>query len=136
MSDDQNSFMFVAKALSDPARARIKQARLIEDFKQGCWVYCRLAQENVSPVVRSAVQFVQAALLKSQVCLADQERLKEVLALDPEALCRRQCCGIKSRRQPGEPFRKFPKGGLRIPGRDRKLRQPVSSAKLIADFSI
>jgi ArsR family transcriptional regulator len=74
----------------------LRQARLVEGRKDGRWLYYRYPGENASEAVRAALHWVRSSLNKDPVMLADAKRLKEVLSLDPEKLCRRQNVTLNS----------------------------------------
>jgi DNA-binding transcriptional ArsR family regulator len=69
----------------------LRQARLVEARKEGRWVHYRLAGSNASPAVREAIAWVQKSLADEPRVARDAERLREILKMDPEALCERQC---------------------------------------------
>lgn len=66
------------------------QARLIDSSKKGRWVYYRLSCENIRPEACSACDWVFTTLAKDPQIQADQKKLKTILSMDPEALCRIQ----------------------------------------------
>jgi ArsR family transcriptional regulator len=68
----------------------LHQARLVESRKEGRWAYFRLAEEDASAEARQALEMVLASLGRDQQRKADQLRLKAVLRLEPEELCRQQ----------------------------------------------
>jgi ArsR family transcriptional regulator len=68
----------------------LHQARLVESRKEGRWAYFRLAEEDAPAEARQALEIVLASLGRDQQGKADQLRLKAVLRLEPEELCRQQ----------------------------------------------
>jgi DNA-binding transcriptional ArsR family regulator len=70
--------------------AVLRQARLVESWKQGRWVYYRLAGAGAPPAAREALAWVQKWLKASRRARQDAARLREVLRLDKEELCRKQ----------------------------------------------
>ena len=71
--------------------AILKQARLVESRKDGRWMYYRLAaDDDASPIVRDATALAFEALSKDHQIRDDTRRLREIVKLDPEDLCRRQ----------------------------------------------
>jgi DNA-binding transcriptional ArsR family regulator len=68
----------------------LHQAQLVESRKQGRWAYFRLADDEAGEEVRQALQLVVASLKSDKQGKADQQQLKAVLKLEPEALCRKQ----------------------------------------------
>ncbi|NOZ21689.1 MAG: winged helix-turn-helix transcriptional regulator [Planctomycetes bacterium] len=70
--------------------AILHQARLVENRKDGRWIYYRLPGNNASAEVQDAISWVCANLEKSPDIREDVERLNEILKLDPEKLCKKQ----------------------------------------------
>ena len=68
----------------------LNQARLVERRKQGRWSYYRLAGRDAPAVVREALRWMQRSLAGDPQTAKDAERLKEILKIDQEELCRRQ----------------------------------------------
>jgi ArsR family transcriptional regulator len=68
----------------------LHQARLVESRKEGRWAYFRLAEEDAPAEARQALEIVLASLGRDQQGKTDQLRLKAVLKLEPEELCRQQ----------------------------------------------
>jgi ArsR family transcriptional regulator len=68
----------------------LQQARLVDSRKEGRWTYFRLAARDAPPTARDAAALVDHALSGDARVRADGRRLKEILKLDPEELCRRQ----------------------------------------------
>jgi ArsR family transcriptional regulator len=71
--------------------AILRQARLVEGRKDGRWMYYRLAGRSAPRAARAAVAWVRRSLAESPQTAQDRKRLKAILALDPEVLCRGQC---------------------------------------------
>lgn len=71
--------------------AILKQARLVECRKQGRWCYYRLAGDEGPPEARELTAAVLRLLTRDTAARDDARRLREILQLDPEELCRRQC---------------------------------------------
>ncbi|HNS22690.1 MAG TPA: metalloregulator ArsR/SmtB family transcription factor [Sedimentisphaerales bacterium] len=69
----------------------LRQARLVESRKDGRWMHYRLPGRDAPKAVREAVRWVQRYLAGSPQTAHDQKRLKMVLAMDPEEICRKQC---------------------------------------------
>ena len=72
----------------------LKQARLIEDRKDGRWMYYRLAGEDAPTEVREAIAWVRRSLADSHRIQKDAQHLQNILALDPKELCKQQNRGI------------------------------------------
>jgi DNA-binding transcriptional ArsR family regulator len=68
----------------------LSQARLVECRKTGRWIFYRLPDEDVSTVACEAIRWVQETLQKDKLIKEDNNRLKAILKIDPEKLCRQQ----------------------------------------------
>lgn len=68
----------------------LHQARLVDSRKQGRWNYFRLATEADSPEAAEAAALVIKSLDRDDKIRADAKRLKQILKMDPEELCRKQ----------------------------------------------
>lgn len=64
---------------------------LIVSRKSERWVYYRLADPNAPVAVREALDWVKKSLGKSEEATADGKRLKKILKMDLQEICRRQC---------------------------------------------
>jgi DNA-binding transcriptional ArsR family regulator len=71
----------------------LKQARLVESRKEGRWVFCRQAGDEAPQEARHMSRTVAELLSGDPRIQADAKRLKQILKIDPEELCRRlnQC---------------------------------------------
>jgi DNA-binding transcriptional ArsR family regulator len=69
----------------------LRQAGLVEGRKEGRWMYYRLPGRGTPKVVREAVAWVRRSLAASPQTAQDQKKLKAILAMDPEDLCKGQC---------------------------------------------
>lgn len=69
----------------------LQQARLVDARKDGRWSYFRLAEDADSPEAVQAATLVVQSLERDAQIRADAKHLKQILKMDPEALCRRQC---------------------------------------------
>ena len=67
----------------------LHQARLVESRKQGRWTYFRL-DEAPPEEVGAAREAAIGSLQHDAVAREDSKRLKAILKLDPEKLCRAQ----------------------------------------------
>jgi len=67
----------------------LQQARLVESRKDGRWTYFRLDDTGPAEASESAELIVRQLRKDSQV-RNDSKRLKEILKIDPEKLCRTQ----------------------------------------------
>jgi len=68
--------------------AILYQARLVDARKAGRWTYFRPAAPGESPSAAEAATLVIRAVRKGPRARADRKRLKEILKVDPEQLCR------------------------------------------------
>lgn len=67
--------------------AILRQSGLIDFSKKGRWVYYRLAEEEVSPVVAGILDWLQESLNGDRQILNDHQRLDEVQDTCLEDLC-------------------------------------------------
>lgn len=70
----------------------LRHARLVESRKEGRWIFYRHPQQCDSPIVAQALEWARRNLAGESTIQEDRKRLDEVLQLDPEELCRKQCC--------------------------------------------
>ena len=69
----------------------LRHARLVESRKEGRWIFYRHARCCGSPVVAQALDWVRSCLGEELQIREDQKRLGQVLEMDPEILCKKQC---------------------------------------------
>ncbi len=73
----------------------LKQAKLVESRKSGRWVYYKLAENNAE-IQKELAQFTIASLNDAERIKRDEVRLKKILDIEMEELCRNQrgekCC--------------------------------------------
>jgi len=67
------------------------QAGLAESRKDGRWMYYRLPGKKAPAAVRMAIDWVARSVNRAPRVAKDAARLKQVQAMDPAELCRRQC---------------------------------------------
>ncbi|OHB72530.1 MAG: hypothetical protein A2V70_00875 [Planctomycetes bacterium RBG_13_63_9] len=67
----------------------LKQARLVESRKNGRWIYYRFIDKDAPVEAREAVAWATRSLCSDRQIRDDQARLREILKLQPEVLCRR-----------------------------------------------
>jgi ArsR family transcriptional regulator len=67
------------------------RARLVDTRKEGRWIYYSLPGKEAPAAAREAARWAARALADDGQIAADAKRLKQVLTLDPVALCRRLC---------------------------------------------
>ena len=79
----------------------LKQARLVESRKEGRWMYYRLPCDDAPELVRQAMTWVFEHVGNDPGILRDEQKLEEILQIDPHALCAARAdglgCGGKSR---------------------------------------
>lgn len=68
----------------------LHQARLIDSEKKGRWVYYSLACGDVPSEVCAACQWIFESIADAPKIKADAKKLKQVIKLDPEELCKVQ----------------------------------------------
>jgi DNA-binding transcriptional ArsR family regulator len=68
----------------------LERARLVDARKDGRWTYFRLAGEQGRPEASDAAALVFRALAQDALVRADSARLKQILKVNPEQLCRQQ----------------------------------------------
>ncbi len=68
----------------------LRQARLVESWKEGRWVYFRLADGQAAPGVRELLDWAARWLPGTRQIQHDARRLTNVLQTDREELCRKQ----------------------------------------------
>ncbi|HEB75085.1 MAG TPA: ArsR family transcriptional regulator [Nitrospirae bacterium] len=68
--------------------AILRQAGLVELRKEGRWAYYRLAGEEAPPMVRRALDWVVESVGRNARAQEDRRRLKEILRIDKEELCK------------------------------------------------
>jgi len=67
----------------------LKQAGLIDLRKEGRWSYYRLANQNPSELVATTLSWTLTATQTCSQTRKDQEKLQEILKMEPDELC--QC---------------------------------------------
>jgi DNA-binding transcriptional ArsR family regulator len=68
----------------------LRQARLVESRKDGRWMFYRLADESAPAEVNEAIVWIKKSLAPNKRIHEDAKRLKEILKIDRDILCRRQ----------------------------------------------
>lgn len=67
----------------------LKNAGLVESRKDGRWMYFELAPNDAQPAA-GAIQFIACNSKNDEQIKFDKKRLKAILDIEPETLCRRQ----------------------------------------------
>lgn len=70
--------------------AILKQTRLVESRKVGRWIYYRLPGAKAPPAVRQTLRWLSRVFADDETIRADSRRLRGILRLEPEELCRIQ----------------------------------------------
>jgi DNA-binding transcriptional ArsR family regulator len=66
----------------------LRQAGLVASRKDGRWVYYRRPERPIPNVVRGALRWVDASLAGDREVRTDERRLKRILRIPVEELCR------------------------------------------------
>jgi len=70
----------------------LQQAGLVASRKEGRWIHYRLAKAAASPPpVAGAIRWVRSSVAKDEEIRRDARRLRQIKAMNPEELCRKQC---------------------------------------------
>jgi ArsR family transcriptional regulator len=67
----------------------LKQADLVEMRKESRWIYYRLSDYNTNTVSAEYIRLLEKTLCNEPQIKEDRKRLKEILKIDPDTLCRR-----------------------------------------------
>ena len=68
----------------------LANARLVEGRQKGRWRYYGLAGDDAPDEVREATAWMFRSLSNSPQIRLDSERIKDILKIDPEVLCKAQ----------------------------------------------
>jgi ArsR family transcriptional regulator, arsenate/arsenite/antimonite-responsive transcriptional repressor len=68
----------------------LHQARLVEHRKEGRWMYYRAADGDSPPEAREIAAVVSKLVAGNPAAAEDAKRLKQILKIDRDELCRRQ----------------------------------------------
>jgi ArsR family transcriptional regulator len=68
----------------------LRQAGLVEADKQGRWMHYGIAGKGAAPQIRKAIRWVVSDLDDDPQIQRDKTKLKKLLKVDKEALCRKQ----------------------------------------------
>ncbi len=64
----------------------LRQARLIEDRKEGRWMYYRLP-DSPSPPAKGIITLINNSITNDQQIIHDNQIMKEILSVSKEELC-------------------------------------------------
>lgn len=67
----------------------LRQARLVDDRKDGRWMYYR-RPDRPAPLVGQVLNLIDSALADDDRMQADREQVKQILCIEKEELCRTQ----------------------------------------------
>ena len=68
----------------------LRQAGLVEAKKEGRWMHYRLPSKGASKQVRQALRWAMSALEDDPQIQRDKAKLKKLLKVDKETLCKKQ----------------------------------------------
>ena len=68
----------------------LHQARLVEGRKEGRWMFYRAADKDSPVEAREIAAVVSKLLASNPEAVADAKRLKQIMKIDRDELCRRQ----------------------------------------------
>lgn len=68
----------------------LQQAGLVTSRKNGRWMHFAWSNDDSSPEARQAIDWISGTLRNDDQISRDHRRLQEVLAIEPEQLCRKQ----------------------------------------------
>jgi ArsR family transcriptional regulator, arsenate/arsenite/antimonite-responsive transcriptional repressor len=67
----------------------LRDAGLLDSRKEGRWVYYRMADETVFPILGKQARPFFQSLEKSETVKSDDKHLKQILKMDMEDVCRK-----------------------------------------------
>ncbi len=68
----------------------LQQAGLVTSRKQGRWMHFAWSNDDSSPEVRQALEWINSTLCNDEQIRRDRQRLQETLTIEPEQLCRKK----------------------------------------------
>ena len=68
----------------------LRNARLIDSRKQSRWMFYRLAGKDAPELITAALAWIFRSIAGSSTFDQDNQRIEEILKIDPEILCSRQ----------------------------------------------
>jgi ArsR family transcriptional regulator, arsenate/arsenite/antimonite-responsive transcriptional repressor len=69
--------------------AILRQARLLQDRKEGRWMYYR-HPDRPNPLVKKVMRLLETSLSDDEQMHADREHVQKILCKEKESLCRKQ----------------------------------------------
>jgi ArsR family transcriptional regulator, arsenate/arsenite/antimonite-responsive transcriptional repressor len=83
-------FLGLAPSTVSKHMAILKQARMVECRKQGRWIFYRLDEDDASVEAKEMTAVVCRLLAADPRARDDAKRLRQILKLDRDELCRKQ----------------------------------------------
>ena len=80
----------IAPSTTSKHMSILKQAGLVNSTKDGRWINYSLPVEYPSPEAQHALEWIINSLKDDSVIIDDKQKLKQVLDIDKEELCRTQ----------------------------------------------
>jgi len=65
----------------------LRQAKLVEDRKDGRWIYYKLAGKDAGIEIQQAIRWVKNCLMEDKHVQSDLQLLKKVRRINKEELC-------------------------------------------------
>ncbi len=76
--------------------AILRRARLIDGRKEGRWIFYRLISLDVPTEIQEGIDWIFGGLTKTKRIQEDSRRLKKILSINREELCKRHRCPKES----------------------------------------
>ncbi|MBF0500177.1 MAG: winged helix-turn-helix transcriptional regulator [Candidatus Riflebacteria bacterium] len=67
----------------------LKKARLVESRKEGKWVYFRLTEKRITPMIKSTFSWVFSLLEHDTSTREMQKKIHKITAIDLKEICRK-----------------------------------------------
>lgn len=83
-------FLGLAPSTVSKHMAILKQARLVDSRKEGRWMFYRHAEEDLSVEAKQMTALVAQLLAEDPQSRDDAKRLRQILRMDRDELCRKQ----------------------------------------------
>ena len=90
-----NELLELAPSTVSKHMSILRQAGLVECRKQGRWCYFSQANGTATEEARAAIDWLARSLAEAPRIREDRQRLRQIVKMDPEDLCRGQQCGPK-----------------------------------------
>ncbi len=93
-------FLGLAPSTVSKHMSILKNAKLVESRKEGLWIHYRLPNKPAHEI-QKAIDWVCYSLETSETVKKDGDKLKKILKMDVEDICKRQngktCCKTKGK---------------------------------------